>query len=328
YKADYFTDLILANGDTISNSANLPDDTLAMIKKGISMLPSLFSQIIADSRLSMSWYREYNLSYGKKILSNDKFSVYGGFGLKYLSGMAIMDIRTNQGSLETFSAITPSFGIDYGDSVSSANPSTVKGGGLLPKTVGTGFGLDVGFSIIVGEKLKIGASVNDIGTISWNGNVYEANDDPLIDMSSPGFSNYNLFSEAQGIVGDSGLFTWKGISEKKVSLPTNIRAGASFQPTEKFEVGVDVVLPANDVAGNYERGLVAFGVDVVPIPWLRLSTGITSGGNYGFNLPVGVVLMMSEGTWEMGIASRDVITFFSQTRPTLSLSAGFLRFKF
>ena len=126
YKADYFTDLILANGDTILNSANLPDDTLAMIKKGISMIPRLFSQIIADSRLSMSWYREYNLSYGKKILSNDKFSLYGGFGLKYISGMAIMDIRTDQGSLETFSAITPAFGINYGDSVSrGACPSGI-----------------------------------------------------------------------------------------------------------------------------------------------------------------------------------------------------------
>jgi len=148
-----------------------------------------------------------------------------------------------------------------------------------------------------------------------------------IDWSSSGFDSYNLFEEAENIVGEDGLFRWNGLAEKKEKLPTNVRAGASFQPNEKIEAGLDIVVPLNDVAGSYEKALMAFGIDVTPIPWLRLSTGVTTGGNYGFNLPMGIVLIVGE-TWEAGVASRDVITFFSQNRPTLSLSAGLLRFKF
>jgi len=198
----------------------------------------------------------------------------------------------------------------------------------LPKTVGSGMGLDLGISVVIGEKLKIGLALNDIGSITWDGNVYQASDAELIDMASPGFNSYNIFEQAQNILGDSGVFDWNGIVEKKVNLPTHFRAGVGYKASEKFEIGLDMVIPANDVAGNYEKPLIAVGLDLVPIPWLRLSSGITTGGNYNLNIPVGVVVMLSEGAWELGVASRDAVTFFSETSPTLSLSAGFLRFRF
>jgi len=328
YNADYFTHLILTTGDTILNSTNLPQDTAALIQKGYSIAAQLFSDIMGDSRLSLSWYREYNFSYGRRIMSNDDISIYGGVGFKYLSGIAIMEARVNDGSLEAYSAITPAFGINYGDSAKTGNPSTVESSSILPKSVGTGMGFDIGVSVIIGEKLKLGASLNDIGSITWDGNVYQANDDSLFDLTSGGFGSYNIFNEAQKVMGEEGMFDWSGVVERKVKLPTNMRIGASFQPNEKFEVGLDMLIPVNDVAGSYGKPLMSFGMDITPIPWLRLSTGVSSGGNYGFNLPVGIVLMINEGAWEIGVASRDAITFFSEDRPTLSLSAGFLRFRF
>jgi len=328
YNASYFDSLILTTGETILNTENLPDDTLALIEKGFSIAPKLFSDIMGDSRISMSWFREYNFSYGRKIMSNDKMTLFGGVGFKYLSGNAIIEARVNNGELEAFSAITPRLNVNYGDSAEAANPSTVEGSGVFPKSVGSGIGFDFGVSLVIGEKLKLGASMNDIGSITWNGNVYEANDDSLLDLTSGGFDSYNILQEAQDVMGEDGMFDWTGIVEKKVSLPTNMRIGASFQPNEKFEAGMDIIIPVNDVAGSYGKALLAFGLDVMPLPWLRLSSGISSGGNYGFNLPIGIVLMLGDDSWEIGVASRDVITFFSENRPTLSLSAGFLRFRF
>ena len=328
YNAPYFTNLILTTGDTIINSANLPKDTLELIEKGINLLPKLFSEILGESELSMSWYREYNFSYGRILMGNEKMALYGGVGFKYLTGLAIMDAKVEDGELEAFSAITPAFEIEYGDSAKTNNPSSVEDAGLLPKSVGSGMGIDLGVSIVLGEKLKIGLAINDIGSITWDGNVYQAGDETLIDLTSPGFSSYNLFEQAQEILGDSGLFKWNGVVEKKVSLPTHYRAGASFQASEKFEAGFDIVIPANNVAGNYEKALIAIGFDIIPIPWLRLSSGLSTGGNYGYNLPLGVVLMLSEGAWEIGVASRDAFTFFNESRPNLSLSTGFLRFRF
>jgi hypothetical protein len=243
--------------------------------------------------------------------------------------MAIMEARTNNGILEAYSALTPALGVNYGDSAEASNPSTIiKGEGIVPKSVGSGMGFDFGVSVIIGEKLKLGASINDIGSMTWDGNVYRANDDSLFDLTSSGFDSYNILKEAQDVMGEDGMFDWSGVIEKKVTLPTNIRMGASFEAGEKLEVGMDIIVPVNDVAGNYGKALMAFGLDVTPLPWLRLSTGFSSGGNYGFNVPLGVVVMIGEGTWEMGVASRDVVTLFSETGPTLSLSAGFLRFRF
>lgn len=328
YNAPYFTNLILTTGDTIINSANLPQDTLELIEKGINLLPKLFSEILGESELSMSWYREYNFSYGRILLGNENMALYGGVGFKYLSGMAIMDAKVEGGELEAFSAITPALEIEYGDSAKANNPSSVEDEGLLPKSIGSGMGIDLGVSIVLGEKLKIGLAINDIGSITWDGNVYQAGDETLIDLASPGFNSYNLVEQAQEILGDSGLFKWNGVVEKKISLPTHLRAGASFKASDKFEVGFDIVIPANTVAGNYEKSLIAIGFDIIPIPWLRLSSGLSTGGNYGYNLPLGVVLMLSEGAWEIGVASRDAFTFFNETRPNLSLSTGFLRFRF
>jgi hypothetical protein len=63
------------------------------------------------------------------------------------------------------------------------------------------------------------------------------------------------------------------------------------------------------------------------MPWLQLSAGLMTGGNADTKLPVGVTFIAGAGTWEAGIASRDMITYFSQRNPTLSLSLGFLRFR-
>jgi len=337
YSADYFTHLVIsaidslgASGfDTILNADDLPDDTLALIDKGYSIVPKLMSDILGDSRMSMSWYREYNFSYGRQLLSGDNISLYAGIGFKYLSGMAIMEVRADNGVLESYSAVTPALGVNYGDSAEATNPSTIlKGDGIVPKSVGSGMGFDFGLSVVIGEKLKLGISLNDIGSMTWDGNVYQANDDSLFDLTSSGFDSYNILTEAQDVMGEDGMFDWSGLIKKKVSLPTNLRMGASIEAGDKLEVGMDIIVPVNDVAGNYGKALMAFGLDVTPLPWLRLSTGFSAGGNYGLNVPAGVVVMVGGGTWEMGVASRDVVTFFSENSPTLSLSVGFLRFRF
>jgi hypothetical protein len=73
--------------------------------------------------------------------------------------------------------------------------------------------------------------------------------------------------------------------------------------------------------------VIAVGGDIRPVPWVTLSAGFISGGNYEFKIPAGVTFMVANGTWEAGIASRDLITFFTENQPTLSLSFGFLRFR-
>ena len=321
YNAPYFDQSFFTSAtDTIATTN--PDS----INYASASVPNPMSDILDGSKLQLSWMREYSLSYGVKIAEGESVSIYAGAGIKYIQGIGYMDVQASGGQLNAYSALAPGFGVDYG-SGSSLNPSSVDSSGSF-SSVGSGIGFDFGVSIIANEKLKIGFAINDIGSVTWDGNVYQAKDTLLFDANDGGINSLNIFTESGDLAGDNGLFTWNGLAERKVKLPTMIRAGASYMFGEKFEAGVDFILPANEEPGNIDKAVIAVGADLKPIPWLRLSAGFITGGNYGFNLPVGLTVSIPSGSWEAGIASRDALTFFTSESPTLSLATGFLRFRF
>jgi hypothetical protein len=333
YNASYFDSLVVVDPNTfdttiIANSPNLDETTLNNVINGFTNNPRYISQIMDGSQLSGVWYREYNLSYGRKIFGKDSLiEVFGGGGIKYLQGLAMIHVSSNGGNYEAFSAITPFFNIDYG-TAANTNPSTVSQTGLLPNAVGQGFGADIGLNVLLFNKLKIGASVTNIGSITWTGNVYSAKDTLLHDTDSEGLNSYNIAGQLSNLSGEDGLFQWQGEQERVVALPTMMRFGASYRFSDKLEVGADIIIPGNEVPGNLDRAIIGIGGDVSPVKWLRLSAGMVTGGNYDFQLPLGVMFRSPSGSWEGGIASRDAITFFTQNGPTLSTAFGFSRFRF
>ena len=339
--------------ETIPNNSLVPDSIRKQIFRGFNPSnPKKFSEILDGSKMQMAWFREYNFSYGIQLVksyteasrakyastsfaTSANISLYAGIGLKYIQGFGLIDISAEDGELETFSALSPIFNIDYGvDPAPGNSVDTSNKRKFIPDPVGKGFGLDIGFNLRYRDKLTFGVAVTNIGSITWDGNVFTAKDTILSDLGTTddpgrGFDSYNIFAEAEKISGDEGLFKWQSLEKKKVKLPTLIRAGASYKIEEIAEVGLDMVISANKEAGSYEKAIFSIGGDLKPTRWLRLSTGFTFGGNYGFNIPIGVrVVTGEEGRWEAGIASRDALTFFTQQGPTLSAGFGFLRFRF
>ena len=343
--ASYFDSLavLLPNGDTsmVANDTNFVNGfNQDSILSGIASLPSYMSELFEGSQISLSWTREYNLSYGRTIIEKDSiFALYAGIGVKYFQGMAYVDITSNgDGQMQAFSSMSPAFGINYG-SAQSINPSAdTVSNGIIPKPVGHGFGFDFGVNALLFNKLKIGLAVNNIGSMTWDGNVYTVKDTIVFDTESAGLESYNVASQLNDIVGENGLFDYTGLEERKVQLPTVVRIGASMELGKKIELGIDVVIPTTEVPGpgSYDNAIIGFGGDVQPIPWLRLSGGIVTGMNYDastsdarpYSIPLGLTLILGKGSFEAGIASRDAITFFTQNGPTLSLSTGFMRFRF
>ncbi len=333
--APYFDSLIYVDPTTldtsqIENYQGMSQDSIQNIVSGFSNAPDLISELINGSHISFSWLREYNLSYGRQVFEiDDKLNIYAGIGLKYMQGFGYMDIKSENNELSAFSSISPIFPIDYGGA-DSLNPSTVvqPNGSFMPKPVGSGMGIDLGLSFLIADKIKIGLAYTNIGSMTWSGNVYTVNDTTIYDTESAGLQNYSVFQQLGDVVGDEGLFEWVGLQEKKVKLPSTFRLGASFKIQEIAELGLDIIVPTNDGVGNFEKVVLGFGGDLYPIPWLRLSAGFLTGGNYDFQIPVGLTIVIPDGSWEAGFASRDAITFFSQNGPTLSLSMGFMRFRF
>lgn len=332
--SNYFDTLVYVNpntGDTTNiENYNMQDqDSIANVAYGFANVPSMIGQIMNGSEFRASWTREYNLSYGRKIFGKDDvFEVFAGVGVKYVQGFAMMNIMSENNKLYAFSAVTPFFDIDYGDA-SSQNPSTIAQNGALPNSVGKGFGADIGLDFLIKNKLKIAMSVTNIGSMTWTGNVYTMKDTFLISTNSDGLSNFNLIETFKNVSGEDGMFDWEGKQEVVQKMNTNFRFGSSLLIGKIAQVGVDVIVPMNDESpASLERAVIGFGGDVKPIPWLRLSAGFMTGGNYDFSIPLGLTVIVKNGTWEAGVASRDAVTFFTQNGPTLSLSTGFMRFRF
>lgn len=328
YNSQYFDTLLLANGSTVLNNPNLADSLRRQVTKGVSGNPLELGTILNGAKVNFSWVREYNFSYANKILETDNLQLMAGVGFKYIQGFAGIDIRGEAGAANLgYATLSPAFGVSFGEAEKN-NPNRLTGGGL--QSTGTGFGADFGVNLVYKEKLKLGLSVTNIGSMTWKYNLYDLQNSQVIDVTSNGFENYNIFTQAGEFTGDDGIFNWKAAASKTVALPTLIRAGASLMIGDKAEVGLDIVMPGNEEVGSFERSIVSAGGDLYALPWLRLSSGFTFGGNIEqrLNMPIGVTFVLGDqGSYEAGLASRDVLTYFLQDGPTLSVAFGFLRFR-
>jgi Family of unknown function (DUF5723) len=322
--AGYFDLLRLSTGDTVSNDVNLTEAQRAQGVEGISSNPQLTSAIMGNSAITHQWTREYALAWGYLMGTSGAWNFYGGATARYLQGVGMVEIRSEGGKLTAFTALSPGYEIDYG-TAAALNPSTVTGDGF--KSVGSGFAADAGFSAEILGKAKIGISYTNIGSITWDGNVYEAKDGYLTDMTNDGFDSYNIFDEAELITAEGGLFEWAGLKEKKVQMPSQLRTGASIKIKTKTELGVDVVIPTNDAPGNYEELMYAVGGEVAPMPWFSVNTGVSIGGMYKTMVPFGLNFRAPTGSWEGGVATRDITGLLSQEPGFISYCFGFLRFR-
>lgn len=326
--AAYFENLILANGDTIPNNPNISQDTLNQVVQGITALQNAqsLSQLTKGTEMRFSWVREFNLGWGKKIISNDDWQVFGGIGLKFIVGQGMLNIKSDGVNADAFSALSPIFQVDY-DSLATDNPSSLENGAPPLKPVGLGFGFDLGTTIIFKDKFILSASVNDIGKMTWDGNVYRLKDIDLTNFSTSGLESVDFVNQVEQLNGSDGLLEWQGAEKQVTNLPTTMRLGFGYENHPHFKVGVDFIAPLNDDISSIEKPVVAVGGEFSPLPWIHLQAGVVQGGNYGTKVPLGIYFSIAEGSWEFGASSRDAFTFFRDNEPTISAAFGFLRFR-
>lgn len=325
--AAYFEQLVLSNGDTIPNLSNISQDTLDMVVEGITSLQNAqsLSQLTQGTKFRFSWVREFNLGWGKKVISNDDWQIYAGVGARLLVGQGMLQIKSENGTAEAFSAMSPVFKIDY-DSLATNNPSSLGEGANPLKPVGMGYGFDLGATIVFKEKFILSAAVNDIGKMTWDGNLYKLKDVNLTNFSSGGLESVDFVNQIEQLNGTDGILEWTGTQKIVTKLPTTARLGLGYDSHPLFKVGVDVIAPMNDDLASMEKMVVSVGGEISPLPWVHLQAGYVQGGNYGMRIPLGIYFTIGEGKWEFGVSSRDFFTFFRDNDPTISAAFGFLRF--
>jgi hypothetical protein len=174
--------------------------------------------------------------------------------------------------------------------------------------------------------------MTDAGQIKWNGNVYEGEDATLVDIVTSGLDNYNIFELDDNAAFDQLKWGgWIGLENKSTPLPMSLRFGGAYLLNEKFELGTDFYFPVNDAPGSYDKLIFGLGTRIMPVKWFRGSIGMVTGGATGTGVPVGISLLPFNNnsfSWELGIAVKDITSYFSQENPTVSFAFGLLRFSF
>lgn len=331
--SSYFDSLtVVFNGDTsrIANNENLSEDTLAAAIKGSIAVPLRLSEITRGSSVKMLWTRTYNFGYGRKIIGKDSvFVLYGGIGGRLIQSMAMFNMESDEAGLKVYSSLSPSFKVDYG-AVANGNLSAFtnyKGG--IPPAVGNGYGIDLSASAIFFNKLKVAAAVNNMGSVTFRRNVYSARDTLLAEMSLSGLDNNNITEAVNQLLRDGGLLKLEGEEKYVMKNAADLRIGASFQAFKFLNVGFDMVAPFNkENPGSIQNAVFSFGGDIRPVKWLQLSVGYFGGGIYKSNIPVGINFILRDGSYEVGISSRDALSFFTKNANSVSAAFGFARFRF
>jgi Family of unknown function (DUF5723) len=331
--ASYFDSLVVAleNGgfDTIPNADNIDQNTYNQVVAGITALQNAesLSQLLEGSKFRFSWVREFNFGYGKTIWSNDNWEINAGVGAKLLLGQALMLIDANASGTEAISALSPIFDINY-DEIATNNPSSLDATAPPLKPVGQGFGFDLGGSVIFKNKLILSTAITDIGHMNWDGNLYKLNDIQLTNFENPGLESVDFLEQIEQLNGSNALLEWQGEAKVKTALPTTARVGLGYQG-QKFKLGIDVVAPANSSAVNTDKAVIAVGGEYTFFNILHAQIGLVTGGDYAMKIPMGFYCTFGKrGSYECGISSRDLFTFFRDNQPTISLAAGFMRFRF
>ncbi|MFN5621862.1 MAG: DUF5723 family protein [Flavobacteriales bacterium] len=331
-QSSYFDSLIIATQSGRDSIIARPDqfnpDQFTILQAFIAAdsAPSV-KDILGNSKLGFTWYREFNAAWGKRLLKTDLFDFHIGIGAKLMIGQGIIQVDGATG--EAYSSLSPIFKFDYSQLENAPdNPSALSEDAPNLKPVGKGVGFDLGASMLVAEHFILNAAINDIGEMVWDGNIYELADGKLTDFDGAGLESLDFGSMLNNFDGLDALLVWKGAETRTTRLNTTARLGIGYEQVQKLRIGFDVVAPMNDNKANLQRAVYNAGIEFTPWPWLHLQTGFSTGGNYASKLSAGIYFTAAGGGYEFGVATRDMLTFFNDENPTLSFALGFLRFRY
>jgi len=329
--SNLFPQLITNSGDTVANDpnqyANYYNPMYGGIASGYNANGISVGTIVNNTSYKLNWTRDWTLGYGRKIIDIDeRHSLYAGLAVKYVQGFGYVDISAKDNNLTGVAAYMPA--LNSLDSLLKINTASSVGNAY--KSIGQGVGFDLGLTAQVFNNYRIGASLINIGSITYTQNVNEVSDTTFYSVKF----NPDLYSGFEDVI------KWKQKDNFKVALPSQFRIGASASlVNNRIDIGVDMVTPLNKQPGNYNTTAWAIGGDFYVLRWLKLSSGMSWGGNYASTsqgvyktrvaVPFGIGFILGEeGGYEFGVATKDITTYFmNQTSPLYSAAIGVLRIR-
>jgi hypothetical protein len=321
----------VVNGDTsrIAFGQNLNADTAAGIYSLHLANPLDINNFTQGSSVRLIWNRNFNFGYGLKVFGNEeKIAVFGGIGFRYIQSMAYYDLNSDGSGLRVNSSLSPS-AMNFNGAISQINPFNASAiSGMFSKPLGNGYGLDFSASVILYNKLRIAAAVNNIGTVKYDQFQYEGNTALPQEITIENFDPNSSAATIQSLISGSQLLIYQGTQKVKVKNAANFRFGANFKPIKQVNVGIDFVAPfdADNPLAN-PNGIFAVGAEIRPIRFVSLNIGYVTGGLFQGYVPAGINFILGGGMYEFGISSQDIVHFITKDGNSVSAAFGFARIR-
>ncbi|WP_066633431.1 DUF5723 family protein [Labilibacter marinus] len=237
--------------DRVRSTLAYSDDFIKMAIYG-NAHPDIIGKKIELNSLGGSQlsYHEIALGYARDI--NDKLTV--GVKLKYLAGLTNIELKDIDGYVKTneeeirikhqgFSARTAGFNLIENNE--DENISTLLTNTLPGKNKNNGFAFDFGANYKINEKIKVSASIVDLGYINWNNDTKEIKYNP-VDYSFKGFeilkvidnrdSDDYIQNELDSLENLFESFEEEGIKYRS-TLTAKVNAGFDYAFHPKHHVG-------------------------------------------------------------------------------------------
>jgi hypothetical protein len=312
--------------DQIGINLDIPEGYLKMLLDAFPTTGGVYT--LDNTAIKASWLREYNLSYARILPVDLKWlkNVAVGVGVKYVQGFAYSGTDHYTGTIQVvptyagnvLTADPTSGSVNFLQYESNANVVAVDTGhvsfkssnisDLINKPAGTGMGFDIGVSGEVFQAFRIGASVTDIGKVTWNQNtkVIVGNGKFSISDINQQDSLKNAF---KGQTRDTTSF--------KTNLPGALHIGGAFQIDKaafisyfpgQLLIAADLNVGFNNEPGNSTIPRFSLGTEYRPVGAFPIRTGISFGGREGFYWSVGIGINTPIWDLDLGTESISLLT--------------------
>ena len=244
---------------------------------------------------------DLNLAYGRRIKSYDWGDIAAGVNLKYIYGIACIDVSESSGS-----ATTEIDGINADGSIL-----------VRSATGGSGFGFDIGVAATYREDWVFSAGLKNLASsISWDKDAKE---------TEYTFEAISLTAESASedstVVSDE---VERSVGSFSTSLAPQVNLGGTYT-IGKFLLASDLKFGLKDKAGVSTTPEISVGSEFHQFSFMPLRAGVSFGGVHGTSLGLGGGFRLSSFYIDLAWASSGTLLPSFGRGLSLAISSG-LRF--
>jgi len=225
------------------------------------------------SAIKISFAYAYPISIKKYLPGFRPLAV--GIGINYYIGMAVGQVLDSRLSINRIPAEGDND--EYTSLVGQARARYALGEDG-PTPVGSGRGIDLGFSSGYGKRWRFALSFSNIGaSINWSTNT-----NILIQTHQDSIPMGDLINGDNNEDTSTDTDTSYAIGSFSTSLPAVMRIGGVYEIQNNWLVSAEWQQGLNKAFGNSTTPRLSVGTEYAPLPWLPLRSGMAIGGKESF----------------------------------------------